>query len=374
MARLIEATFNEGLPASAVDRERGVIRGVKALGRESKHGRTYSDRALRDAAGFYEGVKVNIDHPDRKKGAIERGFTEAIGELRNASVREDGVYADLHYAKAHPYAELLAESAERFPRKFGLSHVADGDEQRKGGKAIVESINRVISVDVVGSPATNAGLFESEDDQDMSKPKPRTVKQIIEAAPDGELKTRLTRLVEQEELAAEMPVEAVAAEPAADPNEDVKAALKKAAAGIVGKMLDGEIDKAEGLKKLRELMGMGEKLGGDAAAVTPEVPAELPAEMAESVQKLTGRMNLIEAENAILKAGREANPVRCKAVASLTGGERKELIESFPAVGGGKGPRPARTGSVLRESSDEYSTGGTYDELAKSRKWSKAGA
>ncbi|MGC1272371.1 MAG: hypothetical protein WBC44_01595 [Planctomycetaceae bacterium] len=372
MARLIEATFNEGLAPSAVDRERGVIRGVKALGRESKHGRTYSAKALNDAAGLYEGVKVNIDHPNRKAGSIERGFTEAIGELRNASVREDGVYADLHYAKSHPYAELLAESAERFPRKFGLSHVADGDEKRNAGKTIVESINRVISVDVVGSPATNAGLFESEENE-MSKAKPRTVKQILESAPDGEPKKRLARLVEAEDLAAEMPVEGVV-EPAADPNEDVKAALKKAAAGIVGKMLDGEIDKAEGLKKLRELMGMGEKLGSDSAS-TPDVPAELPAEMAESFKQLQSKLNLIESKNQLLEAGRKATPELVEAVAMLPAAKRAKLIESLPAADG-KGQRPARTGSILRESADDYSAGGSgsYEELAKERRWAKSGA
>lgn len=371
MTRLIEATFNEGLGPSAVNRETGIIRGVKALGRESKHGRTYSDKALRDAAGLYEGVKVNIDHPNRQKGAIERGFTEAIGELRNATVREDGVYADLHYAKSHPYAELLAESAERFPKKFGLSHVADGDEVRKGGKSIVESISRVISVDVVGSPATNAGLFESEDPEMPKAAKPRTVQQILESAPDGELKTRLTRLVEAEMLPAETPVEAVT-EPAADPNEDVKSALKKAAGGIVGKMLDGDLDKNEGLKKLRELLGMGEKLSdkpGDA------VPAELPAEMAESFNQLKGKLALMEAKTALLEAGRKATPELVEAVAALPSAEkRKRLIESLPAENG-RGQRPARTGSVLRESAgDDGGSGGSYEALAKERRWAKATA
>src|SRR5205823_5411501 len=67
--KLLEITFSEN---PTVDRDAGVIRGVKVLGRTSRNGREYSDRALAEAARFYEGIGVNLNHPDRRETAIER--------------------------------------------------------------------------------------------------------------------------------------------------------------------------------------------------------------------------------------------------------------------------------------------------------------
>jgi hypothetical protein len=159
--RLIEQVSSTA--AIKVDRAAGLIRGVKVLGRVSQHGYEYSPKAMAEAAALYEGCRVNVDHPPRGKGGgIERSVTDCIGELRNTEVRAGGVYADLHYIKSHPFAPQLAESAERFPKQLGMSHVADGDIQPKRGKKIVESVTKVISVDVVARPATNASLFEGQ--------------------------------------------------------------------------------------------------------------------------------------------------------------------------------------------------------------------
>ncbi len=142
-----------------IDKEAGIIFGCRILGKESKNGRTYSDRAMADATRMYEGVKVNIDHPpDRQQ---ERGFGDGFGELRNIRREGDAVIGDLHYVRSHPMAPMIVEYAERFPRQFGLSHHADGRVSRQGGKVIVESVEEVHSVDIVGVPATNRGLFES---------------------------------------------------------------------------------------------------------------------------------------------------------------------------------------------------------------------
>jgi hypothetical protein len=147
--------------AGRVDRNAGIIRGVKILGKHSKNGRTYTDKALNDAVPLYEGVKVNVDHPSRDKPNAERGFMEGFGSLRNVQRKGDGVYGDLHFLKSHPSAEVICEAAERFPDQFGLSHNADGQTHYEGSQLIVESIESVQSVDIVGRPATNNGLFES---------------------------------------------------------------------------------------------------------------------------------------------------------------------------------------------------------------------
>ena len=48
-----------------VDRNAGVLRGVKLIGLESKNGRRYRDSALATAVGLYESAKVNVNHSKR---------------------------------------------------------------------------------------------------------------------------------------------------------------------------------------------------------------------------------------------------------------------------------------------------------------------
>lgn len=143
-----------------VDRDAGIIRNVKILGRESRNGRVYSEVAMNQAAKLYEGCRVNIDHPDRTNPKRERGLAEQVGTLRSVRRNGDAVRGDLHIAKSHPLFNFICESAERWPENFGLSHNAEGDTSPDG--KLVESVNSVRSVDLVCRPATNNGLFESE--------------------------------------------------------------------------------------------------------------------------------------------------------------------------------------------------------------------
>ena len=55
-----------------VDRQAGVIRGVKVLGLESRNGRTYLPEALAQAAQLYEDAKVNVNHPEGQSGRAAR--------------------------------------------------------------------------------------------------------------------------------------------------------------------------------------------------------------------------------------------------------------------------------------------------------------
>lgn len=155
---LRETTFATTLQ---VDREAGVIRGVKIIGRQSRNGRIYSDRALEQAAKLYEGAGVNIDHPMEQAGESNRKLADGFGHLRNIDHKDDGVYGDLVYLKSHALADQVCEAAERMPRQLGLSHNAEGYVTRRDQNWIVEGITRVHSVDLVRSPATNRGLFES---------------------------------------------------------------------------------------------------------------------------------------------------------------------------------------------------------------------
>jgi len=149
-----------------VDRESKVIRSVRVVGLESANGYDYSPKALRDAINRYEGTVVNLDHADRAKPGAERKLLEGFGVLKNVSYQDSstspGLYADLHYLDSHPGKEPVLEWAERFPDKFGCSHNAVGAVRKRiKGKPIVEEIQQVRSVDLVRTPATTKGLFES---------------------------------------------------------------------------------------------------------------------------------------------------------------------------------------------------------------------
>ncbi len=112
-----------------VDREKGVIYGVKCLGPISRNGRRYAGTSFSDAVRHYEGIEVNVDHQGPDASAV-RPFSDGFGVLREARKTSEGVFADLHYLKSHPMAAMIAEKAERFPNGFGMSHVALGKNAR----------------------------------------------------------------------------------------------------------------------------------------------------------------------------------------------------------------------------------------------------
>lgn len=151
-----------------VCRDERVIRDVKFLGRVSKNGRTYSDRALTEAARMYEGLKINLNHPDKSTPGAERPIQDAFGWAANPVVRGDGVYGDLYYIESHPCCGMILEAAERNPRRFGFSHNAQGEVSNKNGRVIVESITSVVSLDIVQNPATTNGLFESQQEEPVT--------------------------------------------------------------------------------------------------------------------------------------------------------------------------------------------------------------
>ena len=160
--RLQEYVSSAGLTLK-VDREHGVIPGVKILGLVSKnHGRTYTLECTQHAVALYEGAKVNVNHSARAGGP--RDYRDRLGMVRNVQVNESGLFADFYFNPKHPLAEQLVWDAEHSPENVGFSHVVDASVTRKDGKEVVESIRKVESVDLVADPATTSGLFESDDD------------------------------------------------------------------------------------------------------------------------------------------------------------------------------------------------------------------
>ena len=327
-----------------VDRENGVIHGVKVLGVKSKNGRTYSPKALASAARLYEGIEVNIDHPDRKNPGRERGIRESFGVLKNASVRDDGVWADLHYVRSHDLAEQITERAERFPDKLGLSHNAAGPTKGSGRNVIIEDVELVRSVDLVTRPATNDGLFESEDPENETMKK-TTFGKLIRSIPDSH-KTYRTVLLEMEgdmAPAAEMEV----AEPAAEAGGDdrVKAAFKEA---IIAAFDDDSLDMKATMKRIGEILKAHDKLvNGSKKADLPAAESESDsgdAMESETIKQLQAKLNLMEsrdeARSVLEEAGVSATRLNVNGyLGQETDDDRTAFLESL------KGQSPTKQGA-----------------------------
>lgn len=347
MKQKLQETFlsESALP---VDRDLGVIRGVKILGRESKNGRTYSERALREASSFYEGIKVNIDHPDRSNPNQERSFTSFIGQLDKCRVTESGVYGDLNILKSSEHAESVFEAAERFPKQFGLSHNAEGDVIQKDGKFVVEQIFHVNSVDIVGSPATVDGIYES-----LEPPMKKTLREVVEAASkkrkgfkrileemheDGMLTDVADEeVIEAEVSAADAAVEALAKkadEIFKDPKIPPKEVGKKAAE--LAQMAEDVKEKLDTLEK----SATGESTSG---AGGTDDESTLP----ESVQKRLRSIDRMEAKSMLLESDREVSEERVEAVAAAPESKRQKLVESWPEKNGKGASRPSKSPSIL---------------------------
>jgi len=163
---------------SRVDREKGIFHGVKLLGSKSAHGRDYSDPALEDAARLYEGARINVDHP-RAGDRNPRSVRDRGGIARNVkAVPGDGVFGDVFWNPERPDFKEIAWWAENDPAAVGFSpnHLIAG--HTKGGRFFVESVRSVVSIDLVGDPATTRGLFEGRGPEDPPDKEEPNVKEI----------------------------------------------------------------------------------------------------------------------------------------------------------------------------------------------------
>ena len=306
-----------------VDREAGLIEGVRILGQDSRNGRRYSPRAMAEAARLYEGAPVNVDHPATERK--DRPIAEAFGWMVNVRQEQGAVYGDLHYLKSHPQAELVAEAAERNPNRIGLSHHAEGTVRMDGQRVIVETVERVHSIDLVQTPATNAGLFESEKQR-------MTIREAAMAA--GEEKVLAAEGMGEY---ADLPVKE---------NEDYFAAM-------VSEVLSGNGDRAAKMKKIAAILKAQEMLQSEDAAPAGEMPEpemeeqeEMPdvkKAVAESLAPIMSKLDALMEGFAVVKAdhdarhllessGREVTPERLKALLAVDAGKRAALLESWPVT------------------------------------------
>lgn len=219
--------FTESARPIKVDREAGVIYGVKVLGLISENGRRYLEKAVKEAAPLYEGIMVNVDHPEN--AGDSRSAQDRIGKLVNVHyVEGKGLYGDLEFLKSHPMAERICEAAERMPDAFGMSHNAQGDGEDEDGVFVVHKIVEVRHVDLVADPATTKSLNESKATNNKTKKRRSKMKEA-----SGEKKFNT--------YAAWLRAVKAAGATKIDGNKDIATALNAQGKGV------GEWDGAEGV-------------------------------------------------------------------------------------------------------------------------------
>ena len=247
--RQFQDTVTESLPSGAqVDREAGILRGVKLIGTRSKNNRVYPAKVLREGLRHYEGAKVNIDHPDRADTG--RKYSDRFGVIRNAIYREgEGNFGDLHFNPKHTLAEQFIWDAKNNPESLGFSHNATvtGRRQRDGSD-VIEEIKQVRSMDLVADPATTSSLFESEQPMD-DEPAEQT-----------------------------------------DPKAAMKGAFRQM---IVAAVDDESLDMKATMAKIKEIMKAQEKLMGGGSSA-PEDPAESESEESVNQQQNNPEMDLLK--------------------------------------------------------------------------------
>ena len=339
---LVEEVYS----SPTVDREAGVIKGVKLLGRNSRNGREYTDRALAESAVLAEGARVYIDHD---RSGSERKNSDFFAQVKDVRTSEDGNYGDLHFLKSHPKAEPIIERTERMPGTFGLSPHQFGPTRRAGRKQIVESVSRMKSIDIVETPATTNSIFESQEPNTM------TLRPFVESIPHGTTyRDTLLALIEQdgmEEVAVDAPTDSEAT-----PEDQVKAAFR---AMVIAAFDDDNLDTTATIERIKEILKSQEKLQAkptpepDDSAEEQDAGDENESETVESLREENARLKAENSCRELLEsAGVSSSVVRLKALQALTDTERNELVESW------KGDNVATTKSKPIGSPPKHSVSG----------------
>lgn len=158
MKKQIHIRESGELQHGGVDESTNVVRNVKLLGENSLNKRRYLPESVNPVD--YDHRPVYLNHPDGNK---DRDVRDKFGWIENPKKVGDEWRGDLHYNPKHPFAEQFSWLAANAPSQIGLSHDAVGQGHTdKDGTFIVDKVVQVKSVDLVATPATTKGLFESQ--------------------------------------------------------------------------------------------------------------------------------------------------------------------------------------------------------------------
>ena len=289
--RLTEYVISEG---HSVDREAGVIKGVKLCGLKSKNGRSYSAKALREALDKYNR-SVSFNHPPKNDPTGPRGIGEMAGRIVNARMTDGGPVGDFEVLKSTSHANMIFEAAERMPEVFGFSHVADCAIDKK--TRTVETIDSIVSLDVVTKPATTQSLFESHDMDTKRK-----VRDILTEQFTKPEQVKLLKVWEEEmPVVMDAPVDEPTGDTASDSDAQIKAAFR---AMVMAAFDDESLDTKATVQRIKDILAAQEKLTGARKAkqkggmdMTDEEKAEKEKAAAEQHQvKVADETKLLREE------------------------------------------------------------------------------
>lgn len=316
-----------------VDREKGIIYGVKALGWKSLNGREYDPAGVDPA--LYEGRGVCADHvlPGQTRSTRDTvGWLEGCTKDSSAT---GGIYAErlrLLNPKGE-YEQKLMTAAESAPHLFGLSHTAKGREKAGSYGSRIEAVEHVDTVDVVRDPATVAGLYESRNPP--VKKKWKELAEALKATRPGYAKA-LREMAEAGVLSPDAAMDAPPDEAAADEPADHKQALMDALKALCDEA--DTLDEGELLKKFKAILKLIKGGNGD----TPDDPAAT-----EESRRLKTQNAALLAEKLVRKAAGKAGVslsetlVEAVARPGMTEAQAAAVVDELKGAGGSQRPRSA---------------------------------
>lgn len=190
-----------------VDRDARLVRNVAITGCVSRNGYRYTSEALSAAVPLYDGRPVFLDHandPDRPRSRSTRDLVGTLESVRyvpstsedDAALNPTGmIRGDIRVLDTESGRTFLALCESNEPG-VGMSHVVLA--RRSDDGSLVESIEKVISVDAVMFPATTTRLSESSLDDCCVECERRLA--IVETERD-QLRSDLERLNEAVRIA-----------------------------------------------------------------------------------------------------------------------------------------------------------------------------
>jgi hypothetical protein len=322
-------------PSGTIDRDKGIVFGVRVVNCESGNGRYYPPAVLRAAASKYEGRPSYWGH--RKSPTDTADPNVRFGTLRNVRPSADGkgLDADLHLNPKKRESEDFFWACENDPGFYSLSphHLIRWHRQLdRDGRKVAESIDEVASVDVVSEGGTTSSVFEALGDQQMT---PQEVAATVTdaAALDTWLKDFFDALdpatftAEVKTAAAETLAAAVSgvdevsepADPAADPAAAMESLRRR---GKVGKWAAGELD-ARFTKEAAETARTKARDLCRAAGLSDAHVSEVFLEMVTEA-KSDDRAKALIAERKQLVAGKQSPR-------TTTGGTGKQSVKDIVA-------------------------------------------
>lgn len=163
----------ESISEDRIDRDKGVIRGVKLLGIRSKNKRSYDTKGVQESATrLLPNTAIYIDHP--QSATTPRSYRDKFGVVGKSVEYKpgEGYFGDIHFNPKNQVAEQFIWDVLFAPRSFGMSinsavKYANDGRPGKDGDKVVESIELLRSLDVVTRPGTTDGIFESETEEEI---------------------------------------------------------------------------------------------------------------------------------------------------------------------------------------------------------------